>query len=307
MKYNRAFTLIELLVVIAIIAILAAILFPVFAQAKLAAKKTVALSDVKQLGLATQMYLNDSDDTYGQSETGSDGTNDYLSWCTIVYPYIKNGDFHTQSGVPFLQSYGSDGIFRSPGNPRPVVVGQNSAGAFSFGIHHALWVDNDGYENAAVSGGAPNPTVSASAVTSPADLIQFMEKGTNDVGTPWNYPWFHDWQQQWVGAILNTPGDPSTIFRDGDDSVNPNWDGYTPNFDTDCAPAGSGAWECAAHARYRYTNACPMSYADGHAKTMSKGQLKWFKNIWLDRRNMNNWNWYYGYMNGSGWGFPGIH
>ena len=55
MKTRTAFTLIELLVVIAIIAILAAILFPVFAQAKLAAKKTASLSNIKQLGLAGLM------------------------------------------------------------------------------------------------------------------------------------------------------------------------------------------------------------------------------------------------------------
>lgn len=60
---KKAFTLIELLVVIAIIAILAAILFPVFAQAKLAAKKTAGLSQCKQIGLATQIYLADFDDT----------------------------------------------------------------------------------------------------------------------------------------------------------------------------------------------------------------------------------------------------
>lgn len=61
---KRAFTLIELLVVIAIIAILAAILFPVFAQAKLAAKKTQGLSSVKQIGTSTQIYLGDFDDVY---------------------------------------------------------------------------------------------------------------------------------------------------------------------------------------------------------------------------------------------------
>ena len=61
---KKAFTLIELLVVIAIIAILAAILFPVFAQAKEAAKSTVCLSNMKQLGLATTLYEADSDDVY---------------------------------------------------------------------------------------------------------------------------------------------------------------------------------------------------------------------------------------------------
>lgn len=64
MRQHRAFTLIELLVVIAIIAILAAILFPVFAQARLAAKKTTALSAVKQIGLGSVMYANDFDDRF---------------------------------------------------------------------------------------------------------------------------------------------------------------------------------------------------------------------------------------------------
>ena len=59
---KRAFTLIELLVVIAIIAILAAILFPVFAQAKLAAKKTASLSNIKQVALGGILYSTDYDD-----------------------------------------------------------------------------------------------------------------------------------------------------------------------------------------------------------------------------------------------------
>ena len=64
---NKAFTLIELLVVIAIIAILAAILFPVFAQAKLAAKKTQHISNYKQSGTATMIYLSDYDDQFPQA------------------------------------------------------------------------------------------------------------------------------------------------------------------------------------------------------------------------------------------------
>jgi prepilin-type N-terminal cleavage/methylation domain-containing protein len=62
MKNRTAFTLIELLVVIAIIAILAAILFPVFAQAKESAKKSTCLSNAKQLGTATYLYFGDNDD-----------------------------------------------------------------------------------------------------------------------------------------------------------------------------------------------------------------------------------------------------
>ena len=63
-SFRKAFTLIELLVVIAIIAILAAILFPVFAQEKDAAKTSVAVSNLKQSGLAVLMYTNDYDDSF---------------------------------------------------------------------------------------------------------------------------------------------------------------------------------------------------------------------------------------------------
>lgn len=90
---RKAFTLIELLVVIAIIAILAAILFPVFAQAKAAAKKTQALSNVKQLGTGYLLYINDTDGVYyehaqGLSE-GLQGPNS-LIWTGYTYPYTKN-------------------------------------------------------------------------------------------------------------------------------------------------------------------------------------------------------------------------
>src|SRR5271157_2740507 len=89
---RRAFTLIELLVVIAIIAILAAIPFPVFAQAKEAAKRTSCLSNQKQLVLAAKMYQQDFDDYYPYglgSPPNPPGWWDY-TWSITIQPYIKN-------------------------------------------------------------------------------------------------------------------------------------------------------------------------------------------------------------------------
>ena len=84
---KRAFTLIELLVVIAIIAILAAILFPVFAQAKLAAKKTACLSNGKNIATAALMYATDNDD-YFPSIYDDDAYGGDPLWA--LYAYIKN-------------------------------------------------------------------------------------------------------------------------------------------------------------------------------------------------------------------------
>ncbi len=99
MKKNlrSAFTLIELLVVIAIIAILAAILFPVFAQAKMAAKKITAVNNVRQIMLSQTIYMQDSDDMimpklrlgYGPAQNGGD-PEQAMSWDKLVQPYMKN-------------------------------------------------------------------------------------------------------------------------------------------------------------------------------------------------------------------------
>jgi prepilin-type N-terminal cleavage/methylation domain-containing protein/prepilin-type processing-associated H-X9-DG protein len=107
---RHAFTLIELLVVIAIIAILAAILFPVFAQAKLAAKKTASISNLKQTNLGSLLYSGDYDDMIVpfQMPQGADwtfgGTCNYwysqINWGTyeteykngLLFPYLRNGE-----------------------------------------------------------------------------------------------------------------------------------------------------------------------------------------------------------------------
>jgi prepilin-type N-terminal cleavage/methylation domain-containing protein len=111
---KKAFTLIELLVVIAIIAILAAILFPVFAQAKAAAKKSATISNVKQNGVAVTIYLADADDYYPQSAycfagPGGSASNGLIAVapCEQVFsiydaimPYTKNRDIFTDTAEP---------------------------------------------------------------------------------------------------------------------------------------------------------------------------------------------------------------
>jgi prepilin-type N-terminal cleavage/methylation domain-containing protein/prepilin-type processing-associated H-X9-DG protein len=95
---RKGFTLIELLVVIAIIAILAAILFPVFAQAREKARSTACLSNQKQLGTGIMMYVQDYDETYPQCyyyknntlTTNGGSSGGYVHWSVTVNPYIKN-------------------------------------------------------------------------------------------------------------------------------------------------------------------------------------------------------------------------
>ena len=84
---TRGFTLIELLVVIAIIAILAAILFPVFAQARAKARQTACLSNMKQIGTAITMYSGDYDECVVPSENGVDGVNLITTGATLILAF----------------------------------------------------------------------------------------------------------------------------------------------------------------------------------------------------------------------------
>src|ERR1700761_3497957 len=86
---RQAFTLIELLVVIAIIAILAAILFPVFAKAREKARQTACLNDEKQMGLAMMQYTVDYNDPLPAAWDSNNSNGDNANWAYCIMPYVK--------------------------------------------------------------------------------------------------------------------------------------------------------------------------------------------------------------------------
>jgi len=139
-SHRFGFTLIELLVVIAIIAILAAILFPVFAQAKEAAKKTTCLSNVRQLNNAWIMYSTDYDDrwvTTGKDYVSSDqgNVNDFFY---LAQPYVKNYQIFYCPDRSVFESFESTGQYYG-------MPGDKSGKLFGYGMNYGPMHNRAGY------------------------------------------------------------------------------------------------------------------------------------------------------------------
>ncbi len=268
---NRSgFTLIELLVVIAIIAILAAILFPVFAQAREKARATTCLSNEKQIGLAALMYVQDYDETYPWA-WGLGG-----NWVSLVDPYIKS-------------------------------AGESEWG---ISVHNTVWQCPDDSTGDTVSytsnamllgGGAPawgyplEPALTLAGVNSPADCVFAGESipGYNAAGVPINDPtnftdpeddlgYANDSAQaaQYFQALLHvdmTNQDPGQVSCGS-------WNGTSLDMGWPNA-IGLGSGPGCKEISWRHTHSqvgsglSNMIFSDGHAKGIHFGQSlieNWF-------------------------------
>ncbi len=175
-RYRSGFTLIELLVVIAIIAILAAILFPVFAQAREKARQTSCLSNMKQIGYGLMMYTQDYDELLPSSWLGNGpaanfdpGPGPAYTWQWMILPYIKNSDVYACPSNRFKKRENWRAMFFGTPQvliPMHYIVNRQVIGQFKFE--------------------GPSPL---SAIESPADAIAVNENKGRYMDSTWNNAW----------------------------------------------------------------------------------------------------------------------
>lgn len=207
---KRGFTLIELLVVIAIIAILAAILFPVFAQARESARTTSCLSNMKQIGLAIKMYSVDYDEKYPTIRQYIDPNvgccNGSYNWKNEVQPYIKNKQvFACPSNRSVTFTPGNKTTLASNGQGEGWLWESDSIMPISYAMNSTLttWVpDNYATAWAGITGWVNFDPMSDSRLVRPANTIAVGEVVWDDA----------DVHAGWVGV------DPSGGGCDGGDN-----------------------------------------------------------------------------------------
>jgi len=281
---RRGFTLIELLVVIAIIAILAAILFPVFAQAREKARAISCLSNIKQQGLAVLMYSQDYDELFPLTTLYDfSGTSETSQWIPRVAPYIKNTD------IFWCPSDSAGSYPRYGGWSGPAV--SYAANSLMGGAHlpDNTSVGIFGVGNQVVWPNPPNTWmnnstgISQASVTYPASTIAICEHMTIDVqqsgsAFSWlgaNTIWY------WPGTDMLwdcTPLGGDCYYNDGSSIP----DGDIPQNPYPNGPNGSVS--------SRHTGRSNFLFADGHAKAMipsttnPSGWNQPQNNLWISNR-----------------------
>jgi len=255
MKQKPGFTLIELLVVIAIIAILAAILFPVFAQAREKARAITCVSNFKQVGLGV------------------------MEWTTAISPYVKNGTLSDWAGPydpvanPLTGGVGvRGGIFICASSP-------DTRQGNQFHVRDDLFVGPYGIPGTVTWAG----TITAgtlSVIDTPASKIMAFEGGMYGTGnqpanpTDWNQPeFFVDSWYGWADGGFDANG--NAIGRHDLDGI---------HGDCDLPNNTNGFWDsCNQYPRYRHTRSSNFIWLDGHVKNRVVGQLSFARDIYIGR------------------------
>jgi prepilin-type N-terminal cleavage/methylation domain-containing protein/prepilin-type processing-associated H-X9-DG protein len=287
---NRAFTLIELLVVIAIIAILAAILFPVFAQAKLAAKKTQDLSNIKNIGLAQLMYSGDYDDVFvmlrnGRANWGCGGAAvvdcpQVNSAHNMLDPYVKSREIWKSPQDSLARN---DCPSTGPNTPGGAI-------SYSFNIYHPLWNSAAahrgkygiaGWDSTNLSTGAPHmnrsDSLSQTTLGAPANTIIM-----SPLYVTWSY---------WNGLMQHRNRPDWLVFdaAEGGSSL------YISEFPKVDSYAGAWCGPGDAMSVGAYGGVVNYLFADGHAKGLrrkSTMDIAWARDepLAIAERRRNLWH-----------------
>jgi len=276
---RRAFTLIELLVVIAIIAILAAILFPVFAQAKAAAKKTATLSGVKQMALGLQMYSGDADDVavfeYGYADgsiPGDDNAYHYnTTWAGRIYPYVKNQAIFFDKTMSEINDFKK--LYQDP-------YYSDSTYTYAWSWITSLSLNTDGYSRQTYAGSS---CVNYGSSTSQSRSLTAIDEPASRLAiAPTRYGTIPNWS--WTRFIAY-------------DASYPYVDVYANTF----------SWNQLIYdARKQYNNRFIGGYADGHAANYGPEKFvkRYYNNSSLNEAN--SWSSYCNAMdNRNLWKFWG--
>lgn len=296
---RKAFTLIELLVVIAIIAILAAILFPVFAQAREKARSISCLSNTKQLGLSVMMYVQDYDETFPmrQNPRQVDANGNYPHIYEMLNAYVKNGNGTSKGGV-----WSCPSAF-------------NAAQTNQLGWNNTVFPD--GSTNWDGSGWTPGgydgkgSYLRLASIDRPSDIMGLADKGGNSGAENW----MEIVTDQWGFADRSVCNYDNPALNNGCGTINDMADagkcsdgleGAVDNCEGalstklpsgakgDCDLSGSGQnwnWSrsCFLRPRYRHSGTTNVTFLDGHSKAVQRGNLRFSKNLWIQAAHGNLW------------------